>query len=119
MSIKKLQNDYTTPEQSKRLLELGVPADTANIHYHQECVRMEYEKEEFEYFIRHGKPDTNKYSTDIPCWSVGRLIEINNICYTSLVEQEYYIKMKDCNIDYMINLFELAINIMDFSKLED
>ena len=26
----KLQNNFTTPEQSKRLLELGVPADSAD-----------------------------------------------------------------------------------------
>ena len=33
MAIKKLQNDYTTIEQSKRLLELGVPAWIANIMF--------------------------------------------------------------------------------------
>lgn len=30
MAIKKLQNNFTTPEQSKRLLKLGVPADSAD-----------------------------------------------------------------------------------------
>lgn len=29
--MKKLHNDFTTPEQSKRLLELGVPADSADM----------------------------------------------------------------------------------------
>lgn len=33
MAIKKLQNNYTTPKQSKRLLELGVPADSADCYY--------------------------------------------------------------------------------------
>ena len=28
--MKKLQCNFTTPEQSKRLLELGVPADSAD-----------------------------------------------------------------------------------------
>ena len=28
----KLQNNFTTPEQSKRLLELGVPADSADCY---------------------------------------------------------------------------------------
>ena len=32
MAIKKLQNNFTTPEQSKRLLELGVPADSADCY---------------------------------------------------------------------------------------
>ena len=31
MAIKKLQNNFTTPEQSKRLLELSVPADSADL----------------------------------------------------------------------------------------
>lgn len=31
--MKKLQNNYTTPEQSKRLLELGLPADSADCYY--------------------------------------------------------------------------------------
>ena len=29
----KLQNNFTAPEQSKRLLELGVPADSADCVY--------------------------------------------------------------------------------------
>ena len=33
MAIKKLQNGFTTPEQSKRLLELGVPVDSADCYY--------------------------------------------------------------------------------------
>ena len=31
--MKKLQNNFTTPEQSQRLLELGVPADSADCVY--------------------------------------------------------------------------------------
>ena len=31
--MKNLQNYYTTPEQSKQLLGLGVPAWTADCHY--------------------------------------------------------------------------------------
>ena len=33
MDIKKLQNSYTTPEQSKILLELGIPVDSADFIY--------------------------------------------------------------------------------------
>lgn len=32
--MSKLQNNFTTPEQSKRLLELGVPADSADCVAH-------------------------------------------------------------------------------------
>ena len=30
--MKQLQNNFTTPEQSKRLLELGVPANSADCY---------------------------------------------------------------------------------------
>lgn len=117
--MKPLQNNYTIPEQSKRLLELGVPADSADMHYHQECVRMKYGKEEFEYFLRYGRPDTNKYSTDIPCWSVGRLMEIFEIC-TGLVWQNEVIDGYT-KIDMLLEDFEDVEKkyTFDFSKLEE
>lgn len=76
--MKKLQNNFTTPEQSKRLLELGVPAWTADCYY-------------YDMFDKHTKVsyiDANKdYKWNLeseyapkPCWSVGRLIEIYHIC---------------------------------------
>ena len=124
--MKKLQNNFTTPEQSKRLLELGIPADSADMHYHQECVRMKYGKEEFEYFIRYGKPDTNKYSTDIPCWSVGRLMEIYDITI-NLIPEDFQVFYNESRInrtkfiEALIEAFELAVDnvAMDFSKLEE
>ena len=36
--MKKLQNNFTTPEQSKRLLELGVPADSADCYLNGDSV---------------------------------------------------------------------------------
>lgn len=120
--MKTLQSNYTTPEQSKILLELGLPADSADCYLNGDSVIMLNGKtfqENYNEDLDLARLHLAEYPHYIPCWSVGRLIEINNMCYTSLVEQEYYIKMKDCNIDYMVNLFKLAINIMDFSKLEE
>ena len=124
--MKQLQNDFTTREQSKRLLELGLPADSANIHYQEECVRIEYGKEEFEYFLHYGKPDTNKYSTDIPSWSVGRLMEICDICILAGggKKGEFCFDRNDLNKTYvqdMIDAIEgmFKLKLLDFSKLED
>ena len=64
--MRKLQNNFTTPEQSKRLLELGVPAWTADCYY----------KESGKIKIKNTALDTLYPS----CWSVGRLIEIYHIC---------------------------------------
>ena len=115
--MKPLQNNFTTPEQSKRLLELGMPADSADMHYHQECVRMGYGKEKFEYFLRYGKPDINKYSTDIPCWSVGRLMEIIAECYQVDMPFRYFIR-RDM-IESLINTFIELKGEIDFSKLDE
>lgn len=76
--IKKLQNSYTTHEQSKRLLELGLPADSADCFYR--CEDSDY------IYVLYNKSFSRmqalmKYKKEIiPCWSVGRLIEIYHIC---------------------------------------
>ena len=44
--MKNLQNNFTTPEQSKRLLELCVPADSADMYYHLENYQY-YVRDEF------------------------------------------------------------------------
>ena len=102
--MKELQNNFTTPEQSKKLLDLGVPADSADMYYKQYSDPVVYVGEVgdvpqgktfyiHEPSLRHinpegtwtwkdgeridlsGKVDELR-KTDIPCWSVGRLIEI-------------------------------------------
>ena len=71
--MKKLQNNYTTPEQSKILLELGLPADSADFIYTR-------------YGGIHIIPNGAVYSKlsdgyeTYPCWSVGRLMELHDIC---------------------------------------
>jgi hypothetical protein len=121
--MKKLQNNFTTPEQSKRLLELGVPAGSADCYYTQE--EIEGNMFWFDLHIkREYQPHTSLHASIIwgeilPCWSAGRLIEISKLCYVSLCEHDYFIRQKDCNTDFLIKMFELGIDIMDFSKLEE
>lgn len=116
--MKKLQNNFTTPEQSKRLLELGVPADSADCYYSRtiKCIIVidtEINKKEF-------------FKGDIvPCWSVGRLMEIFTICAeyhtggNSLVFNKESVLLG--NIDCLIPVIELAAKdkCIDFSKLEE
>lgn len=70
--MSKLQNNFTTPEQSKRLLELRVPADSAD-YYFEKCTGDIC-------IIKKGTFSTFCDKNEIPCWSVGRLIEIYEIC---------------------------------------
>lgn len=81
--MSKLQNDFTTPEQSKRLLELGVPEWTADCYtiinndvYNKDEIRVRQNEYEINYSFFNNK----HYN---PCWSVGRLIEIYHICVSS------------------------------------
>ena len=109
--MKTLQNDLTTIEQSKRLLELGVPKNSAN-HYYGKDGKLHYIDGTIPYSLLWETGCT-------PCWSVGRLIEISELCYTSLSDNDYFIRQKDCNTDFLIKMFELGAEIMDFSKLDD
>ena len=122
MTIKKLQNDYTTPEQSKRLLELGVPADSANLYHHLEnkgiYVRTEFQYKQKDFF--------NFYKNIFyPCWSVGRLMEIIDICEIDARGEEYpttkMIKdeIKMDYIDYLVGTVRMMLPRLDFSKLEE
>ena len=118
MAIMKLQNNFTTVEQSKRLLELGLPADSADCRYENNWSHVETHKPVYTK-IMHGHPIHND---DMPCWSVGRLIEIFEIC-TPFVFTGFY-NYIGTNTEVMIKIYESVIchpvkNLMDFSKLED
>lgn len=117
--IMKLQNNFTTLEQIKRLLELGVPADSADFYFDRDEVEIDEVVQP--YFI----PFNRKFSNYderfyIPCWSVGRLIEIFNICANGYFT---YIKTTDDMplIKQVLSRYEHECKIvgMDFSKLGD
>ena len=122
--MKNLQNNFTTPEQSKRLLELGVPADSADMYYHLENYQY-YVRDEFS--IKQN--DFFEFYKNIfyPCWSVGRLMEIFDICCYS--ETDVNEKWENYNelhkgqtyINYIMYVFDhnYMCGKLNFSKLED
>ena len=121
MAIKKLQNDFTTPEQAKRLLELGVPADSADCFYDKHFFGGNIVQTRMyrEWSKRHDLFSGIFRDIITPCWSVGRLIEIYELCYA----QEY---IRDAGTPLMEDVLSAiydAINDTteqwDFSKLED
>lgn len=120
--MKQLQKDLTTPEQSKRLLELGVPKVTANYYYDSRDfkpqaheVRGHYNEED-SYAARHGYKIT-------PLWSVGRLIRIVSVCCTDdNVKDEIAIEVMFSNknsAQLIIEMMSEYAYVMDFSKLEE
>lgn len=136
MAIKKLQNDYTTPEQSKRLLELGVPADSANYCYYvkDKCAPVEiippgnrntphtfstYTKGYNDVFYPENPSLFEWDNVDVlPSWSVGRLIEIYVIARG--VDTSYLpIERGEDMVKYLVRLYEEKVKDLDFSRLED
>lgn len=146
--MKEFQKDHTIPEQSKRLLELGVPADSANCCYYvkDKCAPVE--------IIPPGNRDTpHTFSTYangyndvfypenpslfewdnvdvLPCWSALRLMEIIDICAlggnSDPNTEEYPSTIKVMNklhipyVEYLVKSMERAVQLgtIDFSKLE-
>lgn len=124
--MKTLQNNFTTPEQSKRLLELGVPVWTADCYYYEE---NGISKDCTPNIVSLGDVWTDESKetmfssyVDVPCWSVGRLIEIFELCSGVLWQDTAQPSVKQPTliervIDTIV-LFNKHGN-MDFSKLED
>lgn len=109
MAIKKLQQNFTSTEQSKRLLELGLPADSADCFISINSIGQDTGILNFPY----SEVEKEGFC---PCWSVGRLIEIAFICSVYKISTiDFW--CDDAPMDDIIYEFE---NIkMDFSKLED
>lgn len=115
--MKTLQSNYTTPEQSKRLLELGLPADSADCYY-MRMKHVSFENPEicFLPYSEHASFHPSVYEY-LPCWSVGRLMEIHDICIEDEDAQYGWAPAGDYNyIDYIISRFEEEI--IYFFKLE-
>lgn len=77
--INEANKDYTTPEQSKRILALGVPAKSANMYYYDMGSGFIYAPE----MIESKKDSDDLVSGDpryLPCWTTGRLMWIINKC---------------------------------------
>ena len=110
----KLQNNFTTVEQSKRLLELGVPRWTADMYYQFDSFQQLYRMQAFEDGYEHSSQMCEK---DLPCWSVGRLMEIYEICSGKVWDNtviEGYSK-----IDMLLEDFDNYECRLNFSKLEE
>ena len=119
----KLQNNYTTPEQSQRLLDLGFPVKSADCYYMIISGKIDNQIEvicDLDTFR-----DNCEYLRDyFPCWSVGRLIEIYNICVNFMpgMQLDLENEPESCTyIELIVSSFELAADdgLTYFSKLED
>lgn len=128
--MKKLQNNFTTQEQSYKLLELDVPADSADCAYRGTNMPIDvlspntlYSEHKKDVHDLETKKDIRNgfFQTCEPCWSVGRLMEICKICEP----KKYYEQLCEelqCSQNYCVVIISHIIAnlpIIDFSKLDD
>ena len=119
--MKKLQNTFTTPEQSKRLLELGVPADSADLYF-PSFENGDKSQPHLLYDLSYSQRVPIGYEKlYLPCWSAGQLIEIFATIYT---RHSVYITedmIKTSIVDSLVSDIEKGVNMgwFDFSKLEE
>lgn len=124
--FRKLQNGFTTIEQSNRLLESGLSADSADCYLDGSTVIVLNGKtfqETYNEDLHLARLHLAEYPHYIPCWSVGRLQEIAKI---SAKEKEYYyaaldsVGHQDDFVEWWVKHFTLTDNVLfDFSKLEE
>lgn len=119
--MKKLSEKYITNiEQSKRLLELGVPSNTAN-HYFplmptdnrgwKLCTDYTFKREINE----------ELHPSAIPAWCVGRLIEILEITVGVPWADKELLGKQGTLLERVLSDFEdvVKFNKIDFSKLKE
>lgn len=125
--MKQLQCNFTTTEQSKRLLELGVPADSADCYLNGDSViilNSQTFQENYNEDLDLARLHLIEYPHYIPCWSVGRLIEIAKICSKSRdALRGLFSFLEECKADecmsQVMDYFEICNYQFDFSKLEE
>lgn len=111
---------YTSVEESKELLAIGVPEDSSDCFYSlwrgDVCA-----DEPLGPFIR-GTVSVIDYQNDIPCWSAGRLLEIIQTCYcdTATMSCDLTRDDKENFLKYLIALLRCNVNLkhIDFNKLK-
>ena len=131
--MKTLQNNFTTPEQSKKLLELGVPIDSADMFWTASDEKYPSSELVWNLYIRNSDSldknffkiyNMNEFQV-IPCWSVGRLMEIYDMCFISPKSRSSWCTHTRVKgvlfVDYILDCYKNAITdkLLDFSKLDD
>ena len=88
--LKKLLSPYTSPEQSRRLLDLGLPADTADCYY-DPYGQIQKLPDDTTFYHLHARN-----VAILPCWSAGQLIQIHTIIGGA--SSSYYIHTFPTNV---------------------
>lgn len=123
--MKKLQNNFTTPEQSKWLLELEMPIDSADCYLTKFGIDKDWEVKVLNN-VKYSEIAISNQKYCLPCWSVGRLIEILEIILGTPWSDKELLGKQGTLLERVVSDFEDVVkykeifqdNRIDFSKLE-
>lgn len=121
-----MQNSYTTPEQSERLINLGLPIDTADCIYRGSLigtciVPFHLTFSQYKKLIVEKTSSTKSAPITIPSWSAGRLIELLFILCKGRKNNDVTIEeygYEQGIIESLVRSFEIVDDKWDFSKLD-
>lgn len=115
-----MKGSYTNEELSRRLLNMGVPARTADMYIDDNKLRFRNPdnmwKDDFFWF----------YKQYTPAWSAIQLMYIMDVCLKTDQMEEWprtteMLKVAPTVIEYLVRTMHIAIakGIIDFDKLKD
>ena len=115
-----LQKQFTTAEQAQRLIEAGLPKESADCYYTDKRATIWFrtEVDKIDWDAKVG--DTPFYT---PCWSTGRLIEIMHLTLIPKHRAMFWLNLSKYKINnwtgVMVEFFEQFIKneFVDLSKL--
>ena len=122
--MKQLNSNFTTPEQSRRLLDLGLPANSADGVYELKQIGTKFIMSKTPDIIPQTMRLCWTINSRIPCWSAGRLIEIFAKCKMYSYEdrttplQLYADEINGGLVEFLVDII-YNYNDLDFSKLEE
>lgn len=126
MRCKKFQPIYTSIEQSKMLLELGLPKNSADCYYRNYA--KQGEPREDVRFVLNGydiittiESCYSTFTEITPCWSVSRLIDIYKTCRTYKCDSFAFNTQLslDNMLDYILALFDENKDRLNFELLNE
>lgn len=116
---------FTTPEQSKQLLELGVPKTSADMYCYRDVAGNYYYcmVPSWAPYYTQEKFWNNFPHDYIPIWSVGQMIWIIKKCLTNDEDKDVVFTELAYNnrpqAELLVQMFSENARVMDLSKLED
>lgn len=82
-----VSNEYTTPQQSKELLALGLPADSSDMNYHSVGNKFTIEHLYWNKDRKYSDLAKNFKDVTLPCWSGMRIAEILTAISVKILKQ--------------------------------